>query len=237
MTNQIVDDISLRKVAIIAGLSYLIIFVLGIVANFVVLMNLFVPENAATTVNNITANMSQLRLGILGFIIMVIFDVVVAWALYIFLKPVSNSLSLLAAWLRLVNATIFGIALFNLFSVLRLFGDANYLTQLSTGQLQIQVMSLLHAFNDTWLIGLIFFGLHLAVLGYLIIISGYIPKFIGILLVIASIGYLIDSFAHFVLSNYADYAGIFMMIVVVPGVIGELSFTLWLLLKGRKLEL
>jgi hypothetical protein len=234
MTNHI-TDISLRKAAIIAGFSYLIIFVLGILANFFILENLIVPGDAARTVNNIVGNEGQFRLGILGFIIMVIFDVVVAWALYIVFKPVNNSLSLLAAWLRLVNATIFGIALYNLFSVLRLLGDTNYLTLLDTGQLQAQVMLFLTAFNDTWLIGLIFFGIHLAVLGYLIIKSGFIPKFIGILLVIASLGYLIDSFANVLLVNYVEYAEIFMLIVIVPGVIGELSLTFWLLLKGRKL--
>lgn len=79
------------------------------------------------------------------------------------------------------------------------------------------------------------FGLHLLVLGYLIFKSEYIPGFIGVLLLIAGLGYLIDSFANFLLPNYADYASIFMLIVVVPGVIGELSFTLWLLLKGSKM--
>lgn len=232
---ELIEDISLRKAAIIAGFSYLVIFVLGILANFFVLENLIVPGDAARTVNNLMTNEWQFRLGILGFIIMVIFDVVVAWALYILLKPVSNSLSLLAAWLRLVNATIFGIALYNLFSVLRLLDDANYLALLDAGQLQAQVMLFMVAFNDTWLIGLIFFGIHLFVLGYLIFKSGYIPKFIGILLVIASLGYLVDSFANVLLANYTDYEAIFMLIVVVPGVIGELSFTLWLLLKGRKM--
>ncbi len=232
---DLIGDISLRKAAIIAGFSYLVIFVLGILANFFVLENLIVPGDAARTVNNLMTNEWQFRLGILGFIIMVIFDVVVAWALYILLKPVSNSLSLLAAWLRLVNATIFGIALYNLFSVLRLLDDTNYLALLDTSQLQAHVMLFMAAFNDTWLIGLIFFGIHLFVLGYLIFKSGYIPKFIGILLVIASLGYLIDSFANVLLVNYTDYEAIFMLIVVVPGVIGELSFTLWLLLKGRKI--
>ncbi|WP_340818243.1 DUF4386 domain-containing protein [Methanolobus sp. WCC4] len=237
MKDSIVDDIPLRKVAVVAGISYLIIFVMGILANFFVLEGLIIAGDAAGTLSNLINNEFQFRSGILGFIIMVIFDVVVAWALYILLKPVSKGLSLFAAWLRLVNVTIFGIALYNLFSILRLLGDANYTTLLSTEQLQAQVMLFLTAFNDMWLIGLIFFGLHLAVLGYLIITSGYIPKFIGILLVIAALGYLIDSFANVMLASYAEYAGIFMLIVVVPGVIGELSLTFWLLLKGRKLNL
>lgn len=228
-------DISLRQAAIIAGFGYLIIFLLGISANFFVLQNLIVPEDAAATVNNIMSNEWQFRLGILGFIVMVIFDVVVAWALYVLLKPVNRSLSLLAAWFRLVNATIFGIALYNLFSVLQLLGSANYLMAFETGQLQVQVMLFFNAFNYTWLIGLIFFGIHLFILGYLILMSGYIPRILGVLLMIAALGYLIDSFANFLLPSYTDYEIIFMLIVVIPGVIGELSLTLWLLLKGTKI--
>lgn len=170
-----------------------------------------------------------------NLIIMVIFDVVVAWALYILLKPVNKSLSLLAAWFRLVNGTIFGIALYNLFSVLQLLDSANYLTGFETSQLQAQVMLFLNAFNYTWLIGLIFFGLHLFVLGHLIFKSSYIPGTLGVLLIVASLGYLIDSFANFLLPNYTNYETIFMLIVVIPGIIGELSLTLWLLLKGAKI--
>ncbi|HII01021.1 TPA: DUF4386 domain-containing protein [Methanosarcinaceae archaeon] len=228
-------DISLREAAIVAGFGYLIIFILGISANFFVLQNLIVPEDAAATVNNITTNEWQFRLGILAFIIMVIFDVVVAWALYVLLKPVNRSLSLLAAWFRLVNGTIFGIALYNLFSVLQLLGGASYLNVFETGQLQAQVMLFLNAFNDTWLIGLIFFGIHLFILGCLIFRSDYIPGILGVLLIIAALGYLIDSFANFLFPGYADYETIFLLIVVVPGIIGELSLTLWLLLKGAKI--
>jgi len=93
----------------------------------------------------------------------------------------------------------------------------------------------LNTFNNTWLIGLVFFGLHLFVLGYLIFKSGYIPRILGILLIVASIGYLIDSFANFLLPNYTEYKDIFLLVVVVPGIIGELSLTFWLLFKGAKI--
>jgi len=95
-------------------------------------------------------------------------------------------------------------------------------------------MLLISAFNNTWLVGLVFFGIHLFFLGYLIIKSRYVPKVIGLLLIVASFGYLIDSFANFLLPNYADYKDLFMLIVVVPGIIGELSLTIWLLAKGVK---
>jgi hypothetical protein len=71
------------------------------------------------------------------------------------------------------------------------------------------------------------------VLGYLIYKSGYISKLIGVLLLVAGIGYLIDSFANFLLPDYANYKDIFLMIVVIPGIIGELSLTFWLLFKSK----
>jgi hypothetical protein len=98
-------------------------------------------------------------------------------------------------------------------------------------------MLLIEAFNNGWLIGLVFFAFHLLVVGYLIIKSGgYIPRMIGIFLIIASSGYLIDSTAHFLLPNYTDYETIFLLIVAVPGVIGELSLAFWLPIKGVKVQ-
>jgi len=225
---------SLKTISKIAGFGYLIIFITGIFSNFFVLESLIVPGDAATTANNIMGADSLFRIGILSFFIMVIFDVVLAWALYILLKPVDKNLSLLSGWLRLVNSTIFGIALFNIFSVLQILSGAEYLKEFATGQLQAEVMLSLNTFNNTWLIGLVFFGLHLFVLGYLIFKSGYIPRIIGILLIVAAIGYLIDSFANFLLPSYAAYKDIFLLIVVVPGIIGELSLTFWLIFKGVK---
>jgi hypothetical protein len=221
-----------KKISKIAGYGYLIIFITGIFSNFFVLESLIVPGEPVITANNILGNELLFRMGIFSFLIMVIFDVVLAWALYILLKPVDKNLSLLSGWFRLVNSTVFAIALYNLLGVMNFLGDAAYLKAFDSGQLQAQIMSFLNTFNDTWLIGLVFFGFHLIILGYLIFKSAYIPKILGILLIVASIGYLIDSFANFLLPNYKDYKDIFLMIVVVPGIIGELSLTFWLLFKG-----
>jgi hypothetical protein len=185
-------------------------------ANFFVLESLIVPGDAATTANNIMANELLFRSVIASFMVLVILDVAVAWALYILLKPVNKSLAMLAAWFRLVYATILGIALHNFLSVLQLLSGADYLTVFEAEQLQAQTMLFLNAFNYTWLIGLSVFGLHLFVLGYLIFKSRYLPRIIGILLVVASLGYIIYSFANFLLPNYADYEAIFLLVVAVP---------------------
>jgi preprotein translocase subunit Sss1 len=220
----------------VAGLGLLIMAILAFFANFFVFEKLIIPGDTVTTVNNIIANESLFRWGIIGFLIAIILDVLVAWALYIFLKPVNKNLALLAAWFRLVYAAIFGVALYNLLNVLQLLSGADYLKVFATDQLHAQVMLSIDAFRITWLVGLVLFGCHLLVLGYLVFKSGYMPRIIGILLIIAGFGYLIDSFAHFLLPNYSDYKTIFLMIVAIPGMIAEISLLFWLLFKGLKVQ-
>jgi len=226
---------SYRTIARLTGSGYLIIFITGFFSNFLVLEGLVDFDSAAITMNNIAEQQTQFRIGFVSFFIMVIVDLLLAWTLYLLLKPVNKNLSLLSGWLRVVNAAIFGIALFHLLSVLKLSGGDDYLTAFSPEQLQAQIMLMVNAFNHTWLIGLVFFGLHLLLLGYLIYKADFIPKILGIFLIIAGFGYLIDSFAHFLLINYQDYKDFFLMIVLIPGVIGELSLTIWLLVKAGKL--
>ena len=231
MTNRIAD-ISLRKAALVAGFGYLPVFILGGFANF---PNFIVPGDAATTVNNIMASESLFRTYIASWVIVLAFDTLVAWALYILLKPVHKSLSLLAAWFRLVFVAIFGIALVNLLSVLPLLSGADYLTVFEPNQLQAQAMSFVNAYTFGVNISFVFFGLHIFFLGYLIYKSDYIPRILGVLLIVASIGYFIDSFASILSSNYASNEIYFIMFIAVPAIISELSLTLWLIFKGRKI--
>ena len=223
---------SLKNIARIAGLGYLIIFSTGFFANFFVLEGLLVDGDAVATTENITNNLSQFRLGTVGFIIMIITDVLMAYPLYLLLRPTHKYLAMLSAWLRLVNGAVFAVAIFNLFGIIHLLSGADYLRVLDESHIQAQVMMLLKAFNYTWLLGLVFFGLHLLILGYLVFRSCYFPLILGPLLQIAALGYLIDSFAQFLLANYANHKGIFEMIVVIPSIVGEFSLTLWLLIKG-----
>ncbi len=228
-------DIPLRSIARFTGIGYLVIFFTGFFSNFFVLEGMMVAGDAAATFKNIINQNTLFRSGIFSFFMMVIFDVLLAWTLFLLLAPVNKKLSILSAWLRLVNGTIFGVALYHLFSVLHFTGNTAYLNFMDQSQIQAQAMLSIQAFNDTWLVGLVFFGLHLFFLGYLIFKSGYMPKFIGVLLIIAAAGYLLDSFAHFLLTDYEAYKNFFLMIVVIPGVVGELSLTLWLLIRGSKI--
>ena len=227
MTNRIAD-ISQRQAALIAGFGLLIMTIFYIFADFFVFQKLIVPGDAATTANNIIASEMLFRTGIGCILIVLICDVVVAWALYIFLKQVNINLSLLTAWLRLVYAAMLGIAMLNFVVVLILLSGADYLAVFETDQLHAQVMLFLNAFYDVWALGLIIFGFHLAALGYLAFRSDYIPKILGILLMAAGLGYLIDYFGSLLFPN-SDVA-----ISMVLGW-GELIFMFWLLFKGGKM--
>lgn len=181
------------------------------------------------------ASESLFRFGIASDLIMIISDVALALIFYVLLKPVSNSLSLLAAFFRLAQAAILGINLLTLFFVLQLLNGADFLVVFGTEQLYALSMLFLNAHGIGYSIGLVFFGVHCFILGYLVFKSGYFPSILGILLLVASLGYLIDSFAKVLLSNYKTYEATFTLAVFAPAFIAELSMCLWLLFKGVKM--
>lgn len=235
-TENQISDVPQRQAAIVAGLGLLIMAIAAFFANFSVVQGLVVPGDAAKTASNIIANQMLFRFGMAGFVVVLICDVLVAWALYLFLKTVNQSLSLLAAIFRLVYTAIFAAALFNLSNAFQMLSGTQYPNTFTPEQVQAQVMMSLESFQYGWLIGLVFFGFHLLVLAYLVMKSSYVPKVLGVLLLTAALGYIVDSFAHFLLPNYADYKPLFLLIVAVPGTIGELSLCLWLLIKGGKAQ-
>ncbi len=231
MTNRIAD-ISLRKAARVAGFGLLIMLIPAIFANYFVFSSLIVPGDVATTANNIIASEGLFRAGIISWLIVLTLDVVVAWGLYVFLKPVNKSLSLLAAWFRLMHATIFGITLLNIIFISVLLSGTDYLTVFETGQLHALVSLFLNGYNYGFSIGLFFFSFHLGILAYLVYKSGYIPRILAVLLIVASFGYLIANAGKILLPNYPE---IITTVVTAPAFIGEMAFAFWLLFKGAKI--
>ncbi|MCF7825406.1 MAG: DUF4386 domain-containing protein [Candidatus Marinimicrobia bacterium] len=220
------SHLSLRTYALVAGLGLLLMAILAPIANFGVMEALVVPGDAATTTNNIAASSGLFRTGILLFLVVVVLDVIVAWALYGLLHPVNQSLSLLAAWFRVVYATILAVALGNYLNVLQLV-SRDYLQIFGSGQLQAQVQLSLNAFTDLWNLGLAIFGLHLLLVGYLAFRSGFIPIFLGVLVFIAGLGYTIDGMGGIISQDYSLSLAMFTFV-------GEVLLIFWCLWKGFK---
>jgi hypothetical protein len=215
-------------VARTAGVLYLVIFALGLFSELLVRARLIESGDAATTAENILGSESLFRIGFAADLTVFLADAAVAVLLYVLLRPVSTTLALVAAAFRLVQTAILGLNLLNHYMALQILtGDAY--AGLGRDEREVLAFSYLDAHTYGYLIGLVFFGLHLAVIGYLVFRSGYLPRFLGVLLALASVGYVVDSFSFFLV---AGYDGALSPIVLAPAVVAELATILWLIRKG-----
>ncbi len=222
-------DPSQARAARIAGIGYVTLFALAIFANFFVRVRLVDADDAAATFANLVADEMLVRLAVVAFLVVFVIDVVVAWALHHVFRPVGDGISGLAAWFRIVYTVFLGVAVLFLFAVLQLTGDRPHLAALDRSQREAHVMLALDAFNATWLIGLFAFGVHLIVVGAMIVRSGIAARWLGVILGVAGAAYVFDTAAYSLLANYADHEVVFTSIVAVPSVVAELAITIWLL--------
>ena len=211
--------------------GYLALFVLGGFANFLALSPVLQPGDAVGTAAALRESETAFRLGAAAFLGIFLIDVVVAWALWVLFRPVHRDLSLLAAWFRLTYTVVLGAALGFLYAALWLTGTPGSLGEANDEA----VLLALQIFEFTWVAGLAAFGAHLVVLGVLMF-KARGPRWIAWLLIAAGAAYVLDTVAHLLLSDYQASADLFLVLVAVPSVIGELSFAVWLLLlaTGRR---
>ena len=182
MTNRLITgatrptaDRTRPKVALAAAFSLLFMALLAPFAQFGVLASLIVPTNATATTNNIAASIGLFGAAIAAFLVVAILDVVVAWGMYLLLRPVNRRAALLVAWLRVVYAAVFAYALLSLLDVAQLVNGAPAAT-LQADQLHAQVATSVTAFRSGWDLALAIFGLHLVGLGGLLYRSADFPK-------------------------------------------------------------
>lgn len=225
---------SIQRTARLAGVLYLIIIICAGFSQGYVRSQVIEPGDAVATADNIAASEGLFRLGFVTDLIAFMADAIVAILLYVLLRPVSKTLSLVAASLRLLaHPAIAGINLLNHLAAVLLLSGADYLAALPADQLNALVMFFLEAHRNGYLIAGAFFGLHCLFLGWLIFKAGYFPKILGILLVAAALGYLIESFGNFLSPHHEE---VLAWIVAVPATIAELSLCLWLLIKGINVQ-
>ena len=220
-------EISRRTAAWIAGLGLVLMGILGPFALLGVLQDLLVPTDAAATMENIAGSLARFRGGIAALLIVVMLDVVVAWALYVVLEPVNRSIALLTGWLRLGYAAMLAASLTSLLDVAQLLGTAEGRT-LPTAQLEAEVATSLMSFHNGFEgVALAVFGLHLFGLGYLVYTSVSFPRFLGVLVVIAGGGYVVDAFGTILIPEYGLSLAAFTF-----G--GEALLIFWLLWRATK---
>lgn len=232
MTNANVGT-STRQAAIVVGVGLLLMAVAAVFATDVVLGRLVVPGDAMATTVNIATSEMLFRAGIFSWLVILVCDVLVAWGLYVFFRKVAKSLALLMAWLRLAYVFMLAAAMFGLVAVMVLV-TGNGWAAFGIDLMPAQVQLFLDAFNDMWSVGLVVFGLHILVLGYLALKSSHIPKFFGVLLVISFFGYVVTHSGNLLCPDYETYGRVLGMIFIAPMVVGEVGLGVWLLFRGGR---
>lgn len=231
MAKQSTTHADLQRYARIAGAAYLVIFVCAIWANFAVIESLYVSGDAAQTLENVQSSEGAFRWAIAAFFVVLTADVVVGWALYQVFVSVRAGLSLLMLMFRLVyTISHIGVVLF-LVGALRM-ATANL--ALANDSLQaILTSELLRSHGAGFTLTLSFFGVHLVLLGVLIWQTGMLPRWLGALVALAGIGYLLDAAGWLLVPDLrAAHISIMLVIVVVPALIGEGLLMIWLLARG-----
>jgi len=227
---KVVVNPSPQKTARIAGFLYFVYIVFHILANIIGRSNLIVFGDAATTAQNITTYLWQFKFGFMIDLFSAVLFLLVAWALYILLKPVNKSLALLFLVLNLSGNIIECVSDLFLIANPLLLGGADYLNVFSTNQLQALSMLSLYLYKNGFMIAQIFFSAWLFPLGYLIFKSGFLPKILGIIFMIHCFTWLITSLQFFLFPSFTAITYISYPL----GFIAEFGLTLWLLIKGVK---
>lgn len=221
------DGLSLRQAALIAGFAYLLSPVTT--AEFTIMPKLVIPGNLDQTVQNLVAHERLFSVAILCYFVTFIEDIVIAWALYFLLAPVNKAVSLLTAGFRLVYTAVALFAVLPLVAVQHLTKSPNFVELFGFAPLHAQVKLLLDSFRWDWSFSLVIFGIHLILLGCLIYRSGYIPRILGVLLVIDGAGWVTDSLQPYLYPNaHLDFLFVTFF--------GELFFMFWLLIRGWKVR-
>lgn len=218
-------EIAVPRAALVAGIGILIMAVAAPFAEFGVYPKLVVPGDLEETVRNVGTHQALFLGGIFAYLVTFVLDLVVAWALFVLLAPVNRRLSLLAAWFRLAYTVVAFMAFLNFVDVFRLSRSPEYMSAIGSEQFNAQVYLLLKAFHYEWGMGMVLFGIHLGLLAYLVYRSDYIPRYLGLLLGVNGLGYLVYELKPYL---YPDAELGFVMVTF----FGELVFMLWLLARG-----
>lgn len=222
-------SLTLGQAALIAGIGLLVMTFSAPYAEFYVFPRLILPEEIERTVANLTTHRGLYVSALAALFLNYLADIVVAWALFVFLAPVNRQLSLLAAGFRLLYTGLGVSALMNLFSVVRILDLPQYAGQVAAGELNIEFQLLLDAYRIEWGVALLLFGLHLVLVGYLAMRSGFVPRLVGCLVAIAGLGYIV-----YMLGLYALPTISFAVVTVT--FLFEPIFMIWLLWKGRQIN-
>jgi hypothetical protein len=212
------------------GLIYLLIIVIALFAEAYVRGSLIVSGDATATAGKILGSETLFRAGLAGEMLTCAGDLAMAMILYVLLRPVSRNLALLGAFFRVAFVSIYGVSKLFEIAALVALGRADYLKAFDPRQLHALAYMSLRVHSLGYGASLLFFGFCCILFGHLIYRSVYLPRTLGVLLVIGGWGYVLFSLAQMLAP---DFAGQWLFPwLMLPAFPAELGLVLWLLVKG-----
>ncbi|SEI95846.1 DUF4386 domain-containing protein [Demequina mangrovi] len=219
----------LRRLTRIAGVLYLAIFILYPLSTGL-RSSLVVPDDATATAEAIRGSEGLFRLGMAGEASIFLIEIGLAAVLYGLFRPVSRAGSFAGALARVSEGVVMAAGnVFTSIATLVALGGAGYLAAYPPDQLDALALFFQEANDSIILVWGLFFALSLMITGWLAYRSGFIPRLPGVLLALAGVGYLLQSFGVLIAPGLAGPLEIVVMVLAIPG---ELVFALWLLIKG-----
>jgi hypothetical protein len=215
-----------------AGFFWLLTIVTGMFG-FLAGGRFIVPGEPATTAANIIDHELYFRLAFIANLVATACYLAVTLFVYQLLKPVSRTVAAFVLLFSLMGCAIGLVSSLLFLAPLDFLNGASYLSTFTVAQLQalaLTILTLSFHLND---IGMVFFGLHVFSIGYLVRKATFLPRILGTLLFVTGICYLASSFANFLA---LPFRASLMPFVAVGGLIGEGSLTAWLLVKGVNIE-
>ena len=230
MTSMNNKAYSLKKTARLAGFLYLLMIITGVYSIVYVSSKISVKGDAATVSNTVLSNEFLFRTGIAGDFVSNIVFLLLVLSLYKLLKQVNQHRAKLMVALVIVQIpAVFIMEAFNITSLMIFKGEIFQAFEIRERH---DLAMLFFRINEYGTMALeLFWGLWLIPLAQLVYKSGYIPRVIGILLMINGVAYMIDSFIFMLLPDNHAFINQFILLFVIPG---EISIMLWLLIKGVK---
>jgi Domain of unknown function (DUF4386) len=219
-----------KNTARLAGFLYLIVVITGIFSLAYAPSKLIDWNDAAKTFQQITASEAIFRMSLVSSAICYVAFLLLPFVLYKLLNSVNEIAAKLMIILSVVSVPISILNLQNKYAVLTLLNEKNYLNIFSEQQLQTQIMLLLENYDNGILILQIFWGLWLFPFGYLVYKSGFLPRILGMLLMLGCCGYLISFVGNTLMQNYGET--FISGYVRIPASLGEIGSCLWLLIRG-----
>ena len=220
------------KAARIAGAVYLSMAVTAPFSLIYIPRALIVRGDATATANNILAHETLFRLGIVADLITSIIFIFVVMALYRLLSGVSKTHASLMVALVLVSAAVGFMNVLNSIAALALFRGADFLAVFEKPQRDALAMLFLRLHGQGGVMNEIFSGLWLFPFGVLVMRSRFLPRLLGVWLIVNCFAYLALSFTGLLLPQYYDFA----FRSAFPALLGEMAIMLWLLIKGAKVH-